>query len=144
MTKNTKRIEVSFDLCLRCYEPAKESVFAEWRETANRSSRFPFVYERKAIKASLPLAGGRKVAVRFIAARHLPRYRSARGVARHRDIFSDPTMPKAGERESRRADYIVAHRVSLRSVTSGSSLHCRHPDNNDAAACTHDAEGLRG
>lgn len=43
-------------------EPTRESVFTERREAADHSlARVPFVYEREAIKASLPLAGGRKV-----------------------------------------------------------------------------------
>lgn len=90
-------------------EPTRESVFAKWREAADRTLSRPLCLRTQGDKSvAVALAGGRKVAVRFIAARHLPRYRSARGVVRHRDIFSDPTMPKAGEshrrRRRRRAD----------------------------------------
>jgi len=115
-------------------------------KAADHSLASPLFTNSKAIKATPPLAGGRKVALRFIATRHLLRYRSACGV-RHRDIFSDPTMPKAGEREREResifaTELIYCQRIgkAYRSaLTFESSLHCRHPD--DVDACTHDTGG---
>jgi len=84
-------------------------------KAADHSLASPLFTNSKAIKATPPLAGGRKVALRFIATRHLLRYRSACGV-RHRDIFSDPTMPKAGERERERERVNLRHRVDILSA----------------------------
>lgn len=106
----------------------RESKFAECKEAADHSLASPLFTNSKATKASLPLARGRKVAVRFIATRHLPRYRSARGVVRHRDIFSDPTMPKAGESPLSLLSWLYCQRIGKAyhsALTSESSLHCR-------------------
>lgn len=123
----------------------RESVFAEWRETAEIAHLRPLCLRTRGDKSvRCRSQEAEKSAVRFIAARHLPRYRSARGVVRHRDIFSDPTMSKRRERERAAAELTTLSRIGKArrsALTSGSSLHCRHPDDNDADACTHDAEG---
>jgi hypothetical protein len=60
-------------------------------------------------------------------------------------------MPKAGGERAAVAAAVLAHIIVARNgkayrsaLTSGSSFHCRHPDDNDVDACTHNAEGRDG